>query len=84
MGSRLNEWEQAETAGQGDSRGWKGKKKTVAQWAHRKDSPLTTMQAGNLRLQQIGCTNPAEWGRGESSPLSHNTAPAWATGHNQA
>lgn len=60
------------------------KKKTVAQWAHRRDSPLQTMQAGNLWLQQIACTNPAEWGRKEISPESHNAAPAWATGHDQA
>lgn len=60
------------------------KKKTVAQWAHRKVSPLQTMWAGNLRLQQICCINPTEWGCGESSPLSHNAAPAWATGHYQA
>ncbi len=60
--------------GQGEKACLSLQKKNVAQWAHRKDSPVQTMWAGNLWLQQICYINPAEWGCDESSPLSHNAA----------
>lgn len=48
------------------------------------DSPASGKKRLNNRAGKPTALTNRLWGRGESRPLSHNAAPAWATGHHRA